>query len=229
MKSPSMIALKSEFAEKTVNLYDRPGDHEVARLKEATDRTIEALDTPADMLAEALNAQLAQYKGPLPMDRESLRIFILEQFHSAAGPTAISAMLAAYHEEDFVTRSSNLLRRVLVLIGSQRNPALTCQAISIATGTYLGEGKSLEEIAKMHGITKQALSKRTIRICQELDLPPSRLMRSKESRESYRLKQRQRHAAARDAGLGNGSISSLKANLASARERVNGFKLRRSA
>ena len=95
MKTSTMIALKSEFSENTVNLYDRPGSHEVARLREETSRTIDAIDTPADMLAEALNDQLAKYKGPLPNDRESLRAFILEQFHSAAGPTAISAMSGA--------------------------------------------------------------------------------------------------------------------------------------
>lgn len=209
------------------SVFDRPGSDQVARLKEDTHRTIEAIDSPADLLAEELNKQLSGYQGPVPRDKESLRHFVVCQFRSAAGPTAVSAMLEAFIAHDEGIHVAHAVRRMLVIIRSQARPALTCDAIAIAMGIHIGEGRSLEEIAKAHGITKQALSKRAIRICNELGLPPSVLMRSEESRESYRQKQKQRHSAARDAGLGLGTIASLKAKLAAAREHVSGSQLRR--
>lgn len=206
--------------------FDRPGNREVARLKQETTRGIEAIDSPADLLADALSQQLAAYSGPMPSDRDSLRIFVIRQFRSAAGPTAVSAMIENFVAADEGIHIAHAVRRMLVLIRSQKRPALTCDAIAIAMGIHIGEGRSLEEIASAYGITKQALSKRAIRICNELGLPPSVLMRSEESRESYRRKQNQRHTAAREAGLGIGSIATLKQKLAAAREHVTGAQLK---
>lgn len=219
-----MIALKSELERESV--YDRPGADEVARLRDQTHRELESMDSPADILAEILARQLANYRGPMPSTGEELRAFVVAQFRSAAGPTAVSAMLEQFVEEDHVTRSANTIRRMLVLVRSQVRPALTCDAIAIAMGIHIGEGRSLDEIAEAHGITKQALSKRTIRVCEELGLPPSVLMRPESARESYRLKQTQRHSAARAAGMGSGSMEELKAKLTAARQRVNGAALR---
>ena len=211
------------------SVFDRPGGHEVARLRGETSHVIEALDSPADLLAQELKIQVDRYfddGGEIPESRDTFCRFVVEQFRSAAGPTAVSAMLENFIATDEITHMANMARRMLVIIRSQARPALTCDAIAIAFGMHIGEGRSLEEIAKAHGITKQALSKRAIRICNELGLQPSTLMRSEKSRESYRLKQRQRHAAAREAGLGLGSIAELKAKLAAARQHVNGSQLK---
>ena len=208
------------------SVFDRPGHGEVARLNEDTVKSVEALDSPADLLADALHEQLSDYDGPLPVSRDSLRSFVIQQFRYAAGPTAVSAMLENFVAHDEGIHIANAVRRMLVIIRSQARPALTCDAIAIAMGIHIGEGRSLEEIAKAHGITKQALSKRVIRICDDLHLPPSVLMRSVESRESYRIKQLERHAVAYDAGMGNGSSESLKAKLAAARKHVTGHQLK---
>ena len=87
----------------------------------------------------------------------------------------------------------------------------------------------MAQMAKPHGITKQAFSKRGIRICRELGVDPSMLMRTEESRESYRLKQLQRHDAVRQAGLGQGSMDKLREGLARARRHVTGAELRLAA
>jgi hypothetical protein len=208
------------------SVYDRPGNSEVARLREETDRNVEAMDSPADLLADALHRQVEGYAGEMPRDRAALKHFVVAQFRSAAGPTAVSAMLEAWVAYDESVHIAKAVRRMLVLIRSQARPALTCDAIAIAMGIHIGEGRSLDEIASAHKITKQALSKRAIRICTELGLSPSVLMRSTESRESYRVKQRQRHAAARDAGMGMGSIASLKQKLEAARQHVTGRALK---
>jgi hypothetical protein len=212
------------------SVFDRPGGHEVARLKAETTHTIDALDSPADLLAQELKTQVDRYfeeGGEIPASRERFSVFVVEQFRSAAGPTAVSAMLENFIATDEITHMANMARRMLVIIRGQARPALTCDALAIAFGMHIGEGRSLEEIAKSHGITKQALSKRAIRICNELGLQPSPLMRSVKSRDSYRIKQRQRHAAARQAGLGLGSIEELRTKLAAAREHVSGNQLKR--
>lgn len=211
------------------SVFERPGAKEVSRLNDQTTRTIEGLDSPADLLAEALHHQLGRYEGPMPKHRDELRTFVVCQFRSAAGPTAVSAMLEAFIAHDEGIHIAHAVRRMLVLIRSQARPALTCDAIAIAMGIHIGEGRSLDEIARDHHITKQALSKRAIRICAELDIPPSVLMRSTESRESYRTKQKQRHAAARAAGRGEGTIESLRQKLAAARQHVSGPALQKMA
>ncbi len=210
------------------SVFDRPGAKEVARLRDATINEINGIDTPADQIADAMHAEVRRHAGPLPQDRETLGRFVVSLFHSAAGPTAVSAMIENYIAMDEGVHIANAVRRMLVIIRSQARPALTCDAIAIAMGIHIGEGRSLEEIAQAHGITKQALSKRAIRICDELGLPPSVLMRSEESRESYRVKQTQRHAAAKAAGLGLGTIANLKAKLAQARVHVTGHQLKQA-
>jgi len=221
----STITVFGDEAQRSV--FDRPGSREVARLNEETIQGIEAIDSPADLLADAMHAQVASFDGEIPKTKEGLARFVVSIWRSAAGPTAVSAMLQNFIAVDEGIHIANAVRRMLVIIRSQAKPGLTCDAIAIAMGIHIGEGRSLEEIAKSHGITKQALSKRAIRICNELGLPPSVLMRSEESRESYRRKQCQRHDAARQAGLGIGSIETLKAKLSAARQHVNGKQLKR--
>jgi hypothetical protein len=44
----------------------------------------------------------------------------------------------------------------------------------------------MTEIAKRHGITRAAVSKRCVELTELLDLPPSRAMRSLTARMAYR-------------------------------------------
>lgn len=209
---------------------ERPGTSEVARRLDDTIATIESIDSPADMLAEELNKQVSKYDGPMPKNRHELCHFVVAQFRSAAGPTAVSAMLEAFVAHDEGMHIAHAVRKMLILIQGQARPGLTCEAIGIAMGNHIVEERSLEKIAKKHHITKQALSKRAIRICMELGIPPSPYMRSVASRESYRIKQKQRHAAARAAGmgdLGNESIESIIGKLRGARKHESGSTLKR--
>lgn len=209
--------------------FERPGSHEVARLRTHTSQQLEALDSPSDLIAEALSGQLQSYKGPLPRDHDVLRRFCVEQFRSSLAPKAVSAMLDSYVDQEQSTHIYDAIRRFLILIRSQAKPAMTCDAIAIAMGIHLTEARTINEIARAHKTTKQAMSKRAIRVCEKLGLKPSVLMRSESSRESYRIKQTQRHRAARDAAMGNGSIASLREKLAASRQHVTGETLRRTA
>lgn len=219
-----MIAFQSESS--ALDCYDRPGSSAVARLRGETSASLNAIDQPADLLAEALSSQLAAYSGPMPQSRDELRTFVVRQFRGVASVTAVSAMIQEFIENDEQSHLAKAIRRMLVVIRMQARPALTCDALAVAMGIHLGEGRTLEEIARAHGVTKQALSKRAVKICEDLGLRPSVLMRTENSRESYRLKQRQRHAAARAAGAGGEPIDALKRKLAAARQHVSGRELR---
>lgn len=224
-----MIAFTPHIEAEIQSVYERPGSREVDRAKEETTHRLELLDSPGDLLAEALNCQLSSYRGSLPQSHDELRRFVMNQFHSAAGPTAVSAMIEHFIAEDVTVQTANVVRRMLVLIRSQAKPALTCDALAVALGFHIGEARSFEEIADAHGVTKQALSKRAIRFCTMLGIKPSPLMRSEESRESYRSKQLERHSAARAAGMGTDSLSALKKRLAAARSRKTAEQLRQPA
>jgi hypothetical protein len=47
-------------------------------------------------------------------------------------------------------------------------------------------GDSMTEIAKRHGVTRAAVSKRCVELTRALNLNPSRAMRSVSARQSYR-------------------------------------------
>jgi hypothetical protein len=51
----------------------------------------------------------------------------------------------------------------------------------------------MTDIAKRHGITRAAVSKRCVDITERLNLPPSRAMRSEKARRIYRRAQLKRN------------------------------------
>lgn len=209
--------------------YDRPAPKEVARLREATDSTIEALDQPADLLADMLDRQLSDFSGSLPTTKEGLRMFVIQQFRGIATVTAVSAMIDRFVDSEVRGQLADFGRRMLVVIRTQSRPALACDCLAAAFGMHISEGRTMEELASPHGVTKQAFSKRTVRLCRELGVEPSVLMRSEDSRESYRLKQLQKHAVARAAGTGSVNTKTLREKLALCRKHMTGRELRLAA
>ncbi|MFZ9938374.1 MAG: hypothetical protein ACO3JG_15150 [Luteolibacter sp.] len=77
------------------------------------------------------------------------------------------------------------LRRVLGEVLSHDNARLTAECIALVSGLSY-TGSSMTEIAKRHGITRAAVSKRCVELTELLDLPPSRAMRSLTARKRYR-------------------------------------------
>ena len=77
------------------------------------------------------------------------------------------------------------VRRVLGEVLNHGNARLTAECIALVSG--LGyDGATMTEIAKRHGITRAAVSKRCDELTEMLDLRPSRAMRSLTARKSYR-------------------------------------------
>ena len=79
----------------------------------------------------------------------------------------------------------DVVRRVLAEVISHDNARLTAECIALASG-FSYERSSMTDIAKRHGITRAAISKRCVELTEMLDLRPSRAMRSLTARKSYR-------------------------------------------
>ena len=77
------------------------------------------------------------------------------------------------------------LRRVLGEILNHDNARLTAECIALVSGLSYS-GSSMADIARRHGITRAAVSKRCVELTALLDLRPSRAMRSLTARKSYR-------------------------------------------
>ena len=69
---------------------------------------------------------------------------------------------------------------------SHPNPLLLFDAICFASGLMEVEGLSETALAKRHGVTRAAFSKLVVQWSQTFALTPSRGMRSKRARQSYR-------------------------------------------
>jgi hypothetical protein len=73
------------------------------------------------------------------------------------------------------------------------NTRLTVECLAVALGLSAYNGESMTTIAKRHGVTRAAVSKRCVDITTQLNLPPSRAMRSEKARKTYRNSQLKRH------------------------------------
>ena len=79
----------------------------------------------------------------------------------------------------------SVIRRVVAEILCHNNARLTTECIALVSGLSY-TGSSMTEIAKRHGISRAAVSKRCVELTELLDLPPSRAMRSLTARKRYR-------------------------------------------
>ena len=73
------------------------------------------------------------------------------------------------------------------------NTRLTVECLAVALGLSAYNGESMTVIAKRHGVTRAAVSKRCVDITTQLNLPPSRAMRSEKARKTYRNSQLKRN------------------------------------
>jgi hypothetical protein len=106
---------------------------------------------------------------------------------------------ALVDHEDEVTEAhamgsaTEILRRLVADIVSEDNTRLTIDCLTIALGLRVYAGDSMTKVAKRHGITRAAVSKRCVDITERLKLPPSRAMRSEKARTIYQRSQLKRY------------------------------------
>jgi DNA-binding phage protein len=91
----------------------------------------------------------------------------------------------AQHESFDAETIHQAIRRVVAEILCHDNARLTAECVALVSGLVYS-GDSMTEIAKRHGVTRAAVSKRCVELTELLDLPPSRAMRSLTARKRYR-------------------------------------------
>ena len=89
--------------------------------------------------------------------------------------------------------ATEALRHLVADLISEGNARLTVECLAVALGLSAYNGESMTDIAKRHGITRAAVSKRCVDITERLNLPPSRAMRSEMARRIYRNAQLKTH------------------------------------
>lgn len=115
---------------------------------------------------------------------------------SAASHTPDIAALIDCDEEQVGTINHDaidVLRHFVADLLSEGNTRLTVECLAVALGLSAYNGETMTDIAKRHGITRAAVSKRCVDITERLNLTPSRAMRSEKARKIYRKAQLKRN------------------------------------
>ena len=82
----------------------------------------------------------------------------------------------------------DILRRLVGELLAERNARLSLECMALVSGlSFLGD--SMVAIARRHGVTRAAVSKRCIKLTERLNVMPSRAMRSLTARRAYRTAQ----------------------------------------
>jgi len=86
-----------------------------------------------------------------------------------------------------------LVRSILGEIMANENARLALDCYALVTGVgYMGE--TMTTIAKRHGLSRAAVSKRCVTICNALNLPPPPAMRKLTARRAYGKRAKKHHA-----------------------------------
>ena len=102
-------------------------------------------------------------------------------------------VLQSYMKEKIRREIQDALTRVIALIYDSSNYRLKVATIVCSFGLPLFLGRSMKEIAEIHGVTKQALSKSVKLFQKNFGLPPVRGQKSLEACETYRKVQLERN------------------------------------
>ena len=102
-------------------------------------------------------------------------------------------------ENGMITHDAiEVLRHFVADLIAEGNTRLTVECLAVALGLSAYNGESMTEIARRHNVTRAAVSKRCVDITERLNLPPSRAMRSRDARKTYRRSQLKSKSPAND-------------------------------
>jgi len=79
-----------------------------------------------------------------------------------------------------------MARRLVGFLLADPNPALGIECVALVTGIGY-TGASMADIAKRNMVTRAAVSKRCVELCEAFGIPPVRAMRPEKSRERCRM------------------------------------------
>ena len=117
--------------------------------------------------------------------------------HRASTGDSLEAILTDYPELEAAieerfkkmnggSNGSEILRKLALLFIDQGRRALNADCLAFVSGLTVRSGESGTILARKHGISRQAFHKRCSELRIELGLPPTRSMKSKKARDSYR-------------------------------------------
>ena len=173
-------------------IYVNPMDEKGCDPSESTNASYwpdpaESMDTLEDVIRERIYA----HPEPIPQTVSEFRVVVekiyLSAISSASKTGSVQEALTQYVESQLSERIWEAIAQVLSNIVDSPNPRKTADLYACATGLRLRQGITLTDLAKKYGVSKQALDKQLVSLCEKLDLPPPRMMKSQLSRESYRL------------------------------------------
>ena len=145
------------------------------------------IDTIEDLIRESIHS----FREPIPKTLSEFRIVVekiyLSAIHNSNKSITVQEALTQYVESQLSEKVWEAIAQVICSIVDSSNPRKTADLYACATGIRLRQGITLTDLAKKYGVSKQALDKQLVSLCEKLDLPPPRLMKSQLSRESYRL------------------------------------------
>ena len=126
----------------------------------------------------------ASEAAPAAPASESLEAILADYPHVAeAIEERARAMAGGAH-------GAEMLRKLAILFIDQEKRGLHADCLSFVSGLTVRMGESGTSLAKRHGITRQAFHKRCNELMEELGLPPSRAMKSRKSRATFRVSNR---------------------------------------
>lgn len=173
-------------------IYVNPMDEKGCDPSESTNASYwpdpaESMDTLEDVIRE----RIWGHPEPIPKTISEFRIVVekiyLSAISSASKTGSVQEALTQYVESQLSERIWEAIAQVLSNIVDSPNPRKTADLYACATGLRLRQGITLTDLAKKYGVSKQALDKQLVSLCEKLDLPPPRMMKSQLSRQSYRL------------------------------------------
>jgi len=157
------------------------------RIENADHPDMSALDTFEDWVSEAVS----QYHADLPQTRADFKMAVLSIVRQASKRGSCEPDTPDLEREDVRREVGELVWSKLVIVFSEimdhEKARLTLDALAHAGGLYLRMGISATELAKRHGISKEAFCKRVETLRLRLGLPVSRAMKSEAAREKYKL------------------------------------------
>lgn len=92
-----------------------------------------------------------------------------------------------------IAKATEMVRLVVGELLTSTNKALSVECFALVTGIGY-QGSSQTAIAKRHGVTRAAVSKRCVELTEALGLHTSRAMKRAESRDNCRVAQLEAHS-----------------------------------
>lgn len=119
-------------------------------------------------------------------DVDSLDSFADQVAEELSRGKSHAQIISEHVERQLGEQKWEAIAAVLLQIIDDDKPRLAARLLMYASGMLTEGNLTLPEIAKMHGITKQAAQQKGERLRAKLDLPLTSFMRSVEARETMR-------------------------------------------